>query len=213
MNIDLKFPSGEITKQYGRCMGEPVEYGISSPRLCKNGCVILSIAVHSLHRHKIALCGRSSSSVGGQVEALNSQHCSEEKISVMPTLIIIGKLHHNLPQYWNWNYFFHKCEQRANGNIEISPQNIVKGFPLFTNWVSRNSLLLNASPISSTRSDDTFIRSQNRNLFLHSAHEVVYLLLLASNSSWDSFLAFKFWSIVQRGTAVAQWLRCCATNR
>jgi len=37
MNIDLKFLSGEITKQYGHCMGKPVDYGISSPRLSKNG--------------------------------------------------------------------------------------------------------------------------------------------------------------------------------
>jgi hypothetical protein len=40
VNIDLKFPSGKITKQYGRCMGEPVNYGVSSPRLSKNGGVI-----------------------------------------------------------------------------------------------------------------------------------------------------------------------------
>ena len=38
MNIDLKFPSGKIKKQYGRCMGEPVDYGVSSPS--KNGGVI-----------------------------------------------------------------------------------------------------------------------------------------------------------------------------
>jgi hypothetical protein len=37
VNIDLKFPSGKITKQYERCMGEPVNYGVSSPRLSKNG--------------------------------------------------------------------------------------------------------------------------------------------------------------------------------
>jgi hypothetical protein len=40
VNIDLKFPSGKITKQYGRCMAEPVNYGVSSPRLSKNGGVI-----------------------------------------------------------------------------------------------------------------------------------------------------------------------------
>jgi len=40
VNIDLKFPSGEITKQYGRCVGKPVDYGISSPRVNKNGGVI-----------------------------------------------------------------------------------------------------------------------------------------------------------------------------
>jgi hypothetical protein len=40
VNIDLKSPSGKITKQYGRCMGEPVNCGISSPRLSKNGGVI-----------------------------------------------------------------------------------------------------------------------------------------------------------------------------
>jgi len=40
MNIDLKFTSGKITKQYGHCMGEPVNYGVSSPRLSKNGGVI-----------------------------------------------------------------------------------------------------------------------------------------------------------------------------
>ena len=40
VNIDLKFPSGKIRKQYGRCMGEPVTYGVSSPRLRKNGGVI-----------------------------------------------------------------------------------------------------------------------------------------------------------------------------
>ena len=33
LDVDSKFPSGKITKQYGRCMGEPVEYGVSSPRL------------------------------------------------------------------------------------------------------------------------------------------------------------------------------------
>jgi hypothetical protein len=40
VNIDLKFPSGKITKQYGHCMGKPVNYGVSSPRLSKNGGVI-----------------------------------------------------------------------------------------------------------------------------------------------------------------------------
>ena len=40
VNIDLKFPPGKITKQYGRCVGEPVDYGVSSPRLSKNGSVI-----------------------------------------------------------------------------------------------------------------------------------------------------------------------------
>jgi hypothetical protein len=40
VNIDLKFPSGKITKQYGHCTGEPVNYGVSSPRLSKNGGVI-----------------------------------------------------------------------------------------------------------------------------------------------------------------------------
>jgi len=40
VNIDLKFPSGKITKQYGRCLGEPVNYGVSSLRLSKNGGVI-----------------------------------------------------------------------------------------------------------------------------------------------------------------------------
>ena len=40
MNIDLKFPSCEITKQYGRSMGKPVDYGISSPKIGKNGGVM-----------------------------------------------------------------------------------------------------------------------------------------------------------------------------
>ena len=40
MNIDLKLPSGKIAKQYGCCMCESVDYGISSPRLSKNGGVI-----------------------------------------------------------------------------------------------------------------------------------------------------------------------------
>jgi hypothetical protein len=40
VNIDLKVSSGKITKQYGRCMGEPVNYGVSSLRLSKNGRVI-----------------------------------------------------------------------------------------------------------------------------------------------------------------------------
>jgi hypothetical protein len=40
VNTDLKFPSAKITKQYGCCMGEPVNYGVSSPRLSKNGGVI-----------------------------------------------------------------------------------------------------------------------------------------------------------------------------
>jgi hypothetical protein len=40
VNIDLKFLSDKITKQYGHCMGEPVDYGVSSPRLSKNGGVI-----------------------------------------------------------------------------------------------------------------------------------------------------------------------------
>jgi hypothetical protein len=40
VDVDLKFPSGKITKQYGRRMGEPVEYGVSSPRLCENGGII-----------------------------------------------------------------------------------------------------------------------------------------------------------------------------
>jgi hypothetical protein len=40
VNIDLKFPSGKITKHYGRCVGEPVDYGVSSPSLNKNGGVI-----------------------------------------------------------------------------------------------------------------------------------------------------------------------------
>ena len=40
VNIDLKFPSGKITKQYRHCMGEPVNYGVSLPRLSKNGGVI-----------------------------------------------------------------------------------------------------------------------------------------------------------------------------
>ena len=45
VNIDLKFPSGKIRKQYGRCIGEPVNYGVSSPRVSKNGDVI-GITVH-----------------------------------------------------------------------------------------------------------------------------------------------------------------------
>jgi hypothetical protein len=40
VNIDLKFPSGKIMKQYVRCMGELVNYGVSSLRLSKNGGVI-----------------------------------------------------------------------------------------------------------------------------------------------------------------------------
>jgi hypothetical protein len=40
VNIDLKLPFSKITKQFGRCMGEPVDYGVSSPRLGKNGGVI-----------------------------------------------------------------------------------------------------------------------------------------------------------------------------
>jgi hypothetical protein len=40
VNIDLKFPSGKITNQCGRCMGEQVDYGVSSPGLSKNGGVI-----------------------------------------------------------------------------------------------------------------------------------------------------------------------------
>ena len=40
VNIDLKFPSGKITKQYGRCVGELVNYGVSLPRLSKNGGVV-----------------------------------------------------------------------------------------------------------------------------------------------------------------------------
>ena len=40
VNIDLKFPSGEITMQYGRCMGDPVDYGVSLPGLSKNGGVM-----------------------------------------------------------------------------------------------------------------------------------------------------------------------------
>jgi hypothetical protein len=40
VNIDLKFPSGKITKQYGLCIGELVNYGVSSSRLSKNGGVI-----------------------------------------------------------------------------------------------------------------------------------------------------------------------------
>ena len=40
MNIDLKFPSGKITEQYGRCVSEPVDYSVGSPRLGENGGVI-----------------------------------------------------------------------------------------------------------------------------------------------------------------------------
>jgi len=40
VDVDLKFPSGKITKHYERFMGEPLEYGVSSPRLCENGGII-----------------------------------------------------------------------------------------------------------------------------------------------------------------------------
>ena len=40
VNIYFNFPSGKITKPYGRCMGESVEYGVSSASLSENGGVI-----------------------------------------------------------------------------------------------------------------------------------------------------------------------------
>jgi hypothetical protein len=42
VNIDLKFPSGKITKQYGRCMGEPVTMVSVRQRLSKN-CGVIGI--------------------------------------------------------------------------------------------------------------------------------------------------------------------------
>jgi hypothetical protein len=49
------------------------------------------------------------------------------------------------------------------------------------------------------RRDQTTLlyEGKNRNLFLHFAQEVVFLLLLAINSSRDIFIVFKYWSIVQ----------------
>ena len=88
---------------------------------------------------------------------------------------------------------FINATTRPKGNIEISSQNIVGGTSFVYDLGLQKYLVLEriAHFFDAIRRY-FYTEAKDRKVFLRSAQPVVFLLLLASNTSWDRFLAFKF---------------------